>query len=590
MATRADPKSDKGKKGPRPIGRDGADFPHALQSSTYLRDASALKDASKVRTFDKKLKRRLQETTAQTKTAVADAVRLEALLPASAGLLQTDNDVEQTHRLSQHALKNLVDEQTALKMSLDLSLPSHGPYSMAFSRNGRSALLCGRRGHVALMRWQQAELQKELFLGEPARDAVFLQDEGHFAVAQNKYVYVYDGDGVELHRMSDHIDVTRMTFLPYHFLLVTLARSGYIKWHDISTGQYVAGHRTRLGESHVLAQNSWNAVTAVGHMGGAVTMWAPAQGTPLMRIQAHKGAVSGLSFSRDGVHMVSGGMDGTFRVWDVRHTRSCVATYHCQGGQVSDINVSQRGLIAVSVALAQSSRVEIWHSGALSKSKEQAPYMTHTLPHRQIVNRTAFCPYEDFLGIGHSGGVSMMAVPGAGEPNFDSWVANPFETRTQAREGLVRKLMDKLSPDMITLDPTLVGEVREEAGKLAEAERKKASEEEAKKRKDKKRERTKMKGKGAPTKRHASKQEERYERVREALRQKALEESGEAPPEGEGNRSGRKRPRPADDKSAEEAEAKKPKVTGQKALKDVLGRFTIKGKASAMRRKFRPRS
>lgn len=52
--------------------------------------------------------------------------------------------------------------------------------------------------------------------------ASFLHDQSHFAVAQRKYVFIYDGDGVELHCLKAHIEPTCLEFLPYHWLLATI--------------------------------------------------------------------------------------------------------------------------------------------------------------------------------------------------------------------------------------------------------------------------------------------------------------------------------------------------------------------------------
>lgn len=50
----------------------------------------------------------------------------------------------------------------------------------------------------------------------------FLHDHSHYAVAQQKYVFIYDRDGVELHRLKSHVEPTRLEFLPYHWLLASV--------------------------------------------------------------------------------------------------------------------------------------------------------------------------------------------------------------------------------------------------------------------------------------------------------------------------------------------------------------------------------
>ena len=44
----------------------------------------------------------------------------------------------------------------------DLALPELGPYNLAFTRSGRHMLLGGRRGHLALLDWQQRHLVAEV--------------------------------------------------------------------------------------------------------------------------------------------------------------------------------------------------------------------------------------------------------------------------------------------------------------------------------------------------------------------------------------------------------------------------------------------
>lgn len=70
-------------------------------------------------------------------------------------------------------------------------------------------------------------------------------------------------------------------------------------------------------------------------------------------------------------------------------------------------------------------------------------YLTHPITHRPLTS-VRFCPFQDVLTVGHSGGLSNLLVPGAGEPNFDSAEADPFENPKTRREREVKALLDKV--------------------------------------------------------------------------------------------------------------------------------------------------
>jgi U3 small nucleolar RNA-associated protein 7 len=88
--------------------------------------------------------------------------------------------------------------------------------------------------------------------------------------------------------------------------------------------------------------------------------------------------------------------------------------------------------------------------------KQQSPYLNHDIS-SSTVSSLQFCPYDDILGVGHSTGFASLIIPGAGEPNFDGREANPYQTNKQRRETEIRSLLDKLQPEMISLDPDFVG-------------------------------------------------------------------------------------------------------------------------------------
>ena len=170
---------------------------------------------------DRKLRSKLKSLEDKYQDATLKAKDAEILLENESGYLKPEDAFEKTYKVRQDDLRRDVTVETA-KKGFDLKLNDLGPYSVDYTRNGRGLLLAGRKGHVSTMDWRAGKLGCELQLQETVRDAKWLHNDQYFAVAQKKYVYIYDQAGVELHCLKKHVEVTSMEFLPYHFLLATV--------------------------------------------------------------------------------------------------------------------------------------------------------------------------------------------------------------------------------------------------------------------------------------------------------------------------------------------------------------------------------
>ncbi len=116
-----------------------------------------------------------------------------------------------------------------------------GPYSIDYTRNGQVLGIAGEKGHCAIFDWKTKNLKCEFNVKETVRDIKFLLDEKLYALAQKKYVYLYDLNGIEVHRLKNHFEPLHLEYLPYHYLLVSSSRLGFLKYQDISTGSVVSG-------------------------------------------------------------------------------------------------------------------------------------------------------------------------------------------------------------------------------------------------------------------------------------------------------------------------------------------------------------
>ena len=174
---------------------------------------------------DKKLGHHLAHLSSTAQAAATHAFEHDdLLLPTdNAGAMQAETDLERTWRVTQADI--LAESALAAQgAQLSLDLPEFGPYALDYTRNGRHLALAGRLGHVATFDALSSSLHSELHLRETVRDVKWLHDESFCAVAQKKYVYIYDKQGLEVHQLRQHIEVNRMEFLPFHFLLATIVR------------------------------------------------------------------------------------------------------------------------------------------------------------------------------------------------------------------------------------------------------------------------------------------------------------------------------------------------------------------------------
>jgi U3 small nucleolar RNA-associated protein 7 len=193
--------------------------------------------------------------------------------------------------------------------------------------------------------------------------------------------------------------------------------------------------------------------------------------------------------------MATSGMDGQLKIFDIR-TYKPVHEYFTTS-PANCLAISDTGALAV----GHGPHVNVWKDAI--KVKAKSPYMTH-LEAGTAIQDIRFCPYEDVLGVGTAKGFRSLVIPGSGEPNFDSLEANPYQSKSQRQESEVHGLMEKIQPEMITLDPSIIGNIDRAHTETLKEER--TREWEANNPKEKFVPRNRQKGKSSAAKRFKRKQ------------------------------------------------------------------------------------
>ncbi|KAF7455904.1 BING4CT (NUC141) domain-containing protein [Cryptosporidium felis] len=453
--------------------------PNQYRRHSSIRSLKGLKD--------KKLRSKISQQQKIFHTASERLASSEILLPEAPGFLETEG-LEKSYSITQDELSNNISIGAINKrFSLDLS---YGPYSVNYSKNGNHLLMGGRKGYISMLDISNGtpSIALELPLEkEQINDVHFLHDHTLFAVAQRKYIYIYDAEGIEIHCIRDHVmSPYKLDFLPYHFLLCSIGEFGELKYQDVSTGQVSAVHRTGRGPCHIMKHNGSNGVIHLGHNDGVVSLWTPNVSTPVMEVFAQKGGVSSLDIANN--YLVTAGNDNSWKVWDIRKYSEYTPlhNYNSFGSSVRSISISGTGLVGVGFG----GHIQIWKDIFL-KSKQKMPYITHNHPGVRTWS-VEFQPWNDVLCIGHTHGVETIIVPGAGYANFDSRECNIFETSKQRKNREVRMLLEKLPASTITLYPDIIGRINKAPRVVETPQENENKLTNSKKRKNKKRGRSKI--------------------------------------------------------------------------------------------------
>jgi len=382
------------------------------------------------------------------------------------GYLIPENENEKTLKITQDYLKSILPKQNVDNI-FDLNLPSHSPYYIDYSRNGKYLLLGGEKGKISMLDWKLKNLICDFEIDNKINNIKFLQNETMFSVAQNDMLYIYDKQGIELHALDFIPSPLYLEYLPYHFLLVSALKNNYIKYLDISLGKIISEIKTKNGIIKSMCQNPKNGVIITGHSNGLINMYTPNYGNDsIIKIFAHNNNVNNICIDIDGNYLISCGGDSKMKIWDLRNSYKCLYEYF-NPNIVSSISISQKNLLSISYG----NIIEVWKDFYIKKQKE--PYMKHHFKNNKIkINQMKFVNFEDYLGIGTNYGFSSIIIPGSGIANFDTFENNPYETKNQRKENEIKNLLEKIPYNMITIDNNNINKIDTRSRKIIEHEKK----------------------------------------------------------------------------------------------------------------------
>ncbi len=199
-----------------------------------------------------------------------------------------------------------------------------------------------------------------------------------FSGGQDKSIRVWNlADGKLLRTLIGPVPVTALAVVDGGKTLVSGGGDGAIRWLDGSDGRerlLLKGHTAAVVDLAVLSESAGGLRIVSASEDGTARIWTIAAGSkaasnagtekkpaareqPPLVLAGHKGAVRGLAVSTDGCTIVTGGDDGTVRLWDAKAGKPSGTPLAGHSGPILAVAISPDGSAILTGSADKSARL-----------------------------------------------------------------------------------------------------------------------------------------------------------------------------------------------------------------------------------------
>lgn len=352
-------------------------------------------------------------------------------------VLLTEDQLSQKY--TQDYLKknvNLYLAEKAIKLDLNHSISG---YKTCYNENGSHSLIYNKEGYMASFDTQKLNLQFELSNNEPIYNACYLHNEEYIAVA-HKNLFIYNNNGQELHCVRKIQNINHMEFLPNHFLLgnITYFRGkNKLEYLDTSIGEIIAS--LELVNNPITTCN-FDGIICLGNHDGTIDLRAPKQNNPLMKVKAHKN-IKEIKTTYNKLFVST--QDPLLKVFDLRNYFKPLYT-------IKDVFVNKMAISGTEkLAINSYKNIQIIFENKLVQK----------IPLNSMVESLCYHPFEDILTVSTKFSYENFIIPNSCNHGYNADVISPYMTRKEKRELEVKKLLEKIPPDLISYNSTIFEQI-----------------------------------------------------------------------------------------------------------------------------------